>query len=1050
MKHIFTAFIFTFFTSLSFGQFNEKRVEGEPKNIDRQQSISLDVSIPSPANQNKGRISTFDPTKKQISLPSFVNAQKRPKLLQTTDWGVPSWIAGPVKAHENRTFTSPEEAAIAYLEKNMDVLPFRNAQSELNVLQVEDEPELSLTHVKIQQSHQGVDVFGGEVWVHLKSSKPQSMTGRMYPVKRDLPSAHLRADQAFEAIKSHFSKDWKSEALDIDGYHVEQYAARLNWYPMNDTKDVKLAYVADVYPDFLHKHFIVLDAVTGEVIDTYLSMCYFHGGPGHHHAKVNGNYKKTSPKLKREAGGTSHSQMMGDELSNGLDLFGINRSFRTILENGTYFMVDISRPMFNTSSSSLPSNPVGGIRTYNGLNNPINSSFNYSQITSSNNSWSNPASVSAHYNAGEAYDYFRTTFNRNSINGSGGTITSFIHVNDENSQAMDNAFWNGEAMFYGDGSQAFFSLARGLDVAGHEISHGVVQNSANLNYQNESGALNESFADIFGSMIDREDWLIGEDVVRTSAFPTGALRSMIDPTQGLSSNQNGYQPGHYSTRYTGSQDRGGVHINSGIPNKAFYLFATAIGKTKAEQVYYRALTTYLTRSSTFSDCRASVMQAAKDLYGNTECDAAATAFDQVGISGSTCGGGGPVVPTDNSELAANPGADLIIYVNSTNDRLAMIDGAGTPLVDPFTDETPLSKPSVSDDGSRIVFINSRNKLHLISIDWGASEFTDEELTTNESWRNVSISKDGLLIAATTSAPQNAISVFELSTGTGLTFPLTNPTTGGVATGDVVYSDAMEFDYSGEYVLYDALNEISGTNENIQYWDIGILRAWDKNTSDFGDGQISKIFSGLPEGISVGNPTLSKTKPNVIAYDVVEAGFFNDDYFLYASNIETNTTALVYDNPIVSYPTYSRTDDRILFNAQNSNDDPVVGQNALMVDRVSPSGDPSIFLNDAYWATWFSNGTRNINVGLQEKLINDFVEIAPNPAIDNFSINLGQEAGTLRGYRIYNAAGTTITQGTVDADQSVYAVNTRDIASGNYLLEINSTKGKAIKQIIIQH
>jgi bacillolysin len=96
-------------------------------------------------------------------------------------------------------------------------------------------------------------------------------------------------------------------------------------------------------------------------------------------------------------------------------------------------------------------------------------------------------------------------------------------------------------------------------------------------------------------MIDRDDWKIGEDVVKTSAFPSGALRSLEDPHNGASTNNfnAGWQPRHYDERYKGTEDNGGVHINSGIPNWAFFKFASAIGKDKAEKVYYRALTTYL-------------------------------------------------------------------------------------------------------------------------------------------------------------------------------------------------------------------------------------------------------------------------------------------------------------------------------------------------------------------------------------------------------------------------------------------------------------------------
>ena len=120
------------------------------------------------------------------------------------------------------------------------------------------------------------------------------------------------------------------------------------------------------------------------------------------------------------------------------------------------------------------------------------------------------------------------------------------------------------------------------------MSHGVIEKSANLRYEGESGALSESFADIFGVMMDRDDWTIGEQVVNTDVFPSGNLRSMEDPKQGGAQGQ----PRHVSEQYLGSDDNGGVHINSGICNYAFFLFATAVGKDVAEKVYYRALTNY--------------------------------------------------------------------------------------------------------------------------------------------------------------------------------------------------------------------------------------------------------------------------------------------------------------------------------------------------------------------------------------------------------------------------------------------------------------------------
>ncbi|CAG0908569.1 unnamed protein product, partial [Darwinula stevensoni] len=155
----------------------------------------------------------------------------------------------------------------------------------------------------------------------------------------------------------------------------------------------------------------------------------------------------------------------------------------------------------------MPDDPDGVIWTIDAFNtSPEKSNFKYDHVTSTNNSWSSKTAVSSHYNGGQAFEYFRNVHGRKSINGQGGNIISFVNVADDDGSSMGNAFWNGQAMFYGNGDGAFQPLARGLDVAGHEMSHGVIQSTANLEYQGESGALNESFADVFGVLIDRDDW----------------------------------------------------------------------------------------------------------------------------------------------------------------------------------------------------------------------------------------------------------------------------------------------------------------------------------------------------------------------------------------------------------------------------------------------------------------------------------------------------------------------------------------------------------------
>lgn len=223
----------------------------------------------------------------------------------------------------------------------------------------------------------------------------------------------------------------------------------------------------------------------------------------------------------------------------------------------------------------------------------------------------------AHDFAGATYDYYSGTHERDSYDDEGAQLISTAHYGNN----YMNAFWNGQQTVYGDG----FAVR---DVVAHELTHAVTEHSAALEYRWQSGALNESFSDIFGAMVDRDDWLIGEDLPDSVLSGREAIRDMADPARFG-------QPAHTDDWVSTCSDNEGVHINNGIPNHAYYLIATAIGKDKAERIFYRTLTVYLDSTASLEDARAAALQSAADLYGDggAEYNGVLDGFNAVGLDG---------------------------------------------------------------------------------------------------------------------------------------------------------------------------------------------------------------------------------------------------------------------------------------------------------------------------------------------------------------------------------------------------------------------------------
>jgi bacillolysin len=836
----------------------------------------------------------------------------------------------PGSAALNKASQNVNDASYAFLNEAHSLMKINNPEKEFAISKI-DNDALGMTHVRLQQLFNSVPVYGAEVILHGTNNSMDYMNGNYVPTPVLASVIPARsAAEAVSAMSVHLNKQTKIVELSTLQKLILHYngaQVTLVILPVIISKNIqyKLAYQIIVRPDFMQVWNYFIDANDLSVLDFYNGTC----------------------------------DANGPRTATANDLNGVNRTIQTYEYNGNFYCVDASRPMFNASASTFPDNGVGVIETFNANNTSGSSLY---EVTSTNNATWTPTATSAQFTAGIAFDYYKNTFSRNSINGAGGTIISIINVTDQNAQALDNAYWNGQAMFYGNGNVAFKPLAGAIDVGGHEMTHGVIQSTANLEYKSQSGAINESMADVFGCMMDKANWTMGEAITKTSYIATGCLRDLSNPHNG---NGNGYQPATMSEYNNTTSDNGGVHINSGIPNHAFYYFATATTKQKAEQVYYRALTSYLTKTSQFLDLRYAIVKAATDLYGaaSAEVAAAKNAFDQVEIfdpNGNTGGGtGGGTTQTAPSDLQTNPGADFILSydLSGAPSKLYSSSTAGQNYV-AITATDQIRRVTVPDNGTYCLFLDLNGDIRSVNL---TSPFAESILTNGGGFGNISISKDGKLLAAVSTSIDTAIYIYNFSVNLWKKVHLYNPTYSNVNTAGVDFADGLEWDNTGQYVIYDAHNKITNNSgSDLTYYDVGIVKVWDLKTNDWGDGKIEKLFTDLPEGISVGNAIFSKNSPYIIAFDYIDNSGTSPVYAILGTNIITNKTSVITANAKLGYPNYSKTDTKLIYDDYDVNYHEDIFAVNLNADKISAvAGGSTMVVPDGKWGYWYATGSRSL-------------------------------------------------------------------------------------------
>ena len=503
--------------------------------------------------------------------------------------GTPAFMSRPLANTRAKSLhVTAAERARGFISDNPALFRIREPRRELDAVATLDGP-LGNQHVCFRQTYQGLPLWAHDLVVHLRGGEPYAFNGRYSPTPaaiRNL-SPTVTANGAAEIVASHLDErttlnripDDMRDLLDYDGP-----VAELGIWIDPDTQDPLLSWHLVMRPNWRERWYYVVAANDGTVLDFYNGTVF--DGPA---------------------------------MGRGVDVAGQTRTINTYEVDDSFFMIDASRATFATEQPNLLNDPRGAIWTLDARSNDLSSDASVFHVLSSDNSWDDPVAVSAHHHTGRAFQYFFDVHGRRGIDGRGGTVISIVHVT-EDDQPMDNAFWNGVFTAYGDGDVGFRPFAAALDVVAHEMTHGIIERTVNLEYRFQSGALNESFADVFGAMVDRDDWTLAEDIANQSVFASGVLRDMEDPHNGSEADEFTWQPAHMDEflKLEITEDNGGVHINSGIPNRACFLIADVLGREKTEQIYYRILDArYLNSRSNFVDLRLAALRAAADLFGES-------------------------------------------------------------------------------------------------------------------------------------------------------------------------------------------------------------------------------------------------------------------------------------------------------------------------------------------------------------------------------------------------------------------------------------------------
>lgn len=904
---------------------------------------------------------------------------------------------------------------------------------------------LGTTHERLSQFYKGIKIVYGEIITHTdKNGFVNSINGEFYRVGNLSTTPVLSKEAAFvEALKHKPSTQylWDDEASAKE-INYKKPEGELVIIPLVHTGEVKLAYKYDIYSLMpIYRDEIYVDATTGKVI--YINPIIKHAND----ARVSKN------KIEE-----NHNLIEVVVTGNAATRYSGSRNIETTLNTTTnkYVLNDVTRG--------------NGIVTYNSARTNTYPTTNFSD---NDNNWIEHANIykdngalDAHWGAEMTYDFWSTVFGRNSFDNLGSQIKSYVHYSKNPPAGYANAFWNGAVMTYGDGANGV-NILTSIDVCGHEIGHAVCSYTADLAYQNQSGALNEGFSDIWGACIEQFGRNAGNlNVMPDSTSPIWKIAEDLsitgNPFRSMSNPNSKNDPDTFKgTFYTTTADDGncnpvegndycGVHSNSSVLNHWFFILTTGkaatnnaippdtysvtgIGMQKSSEIAYFAERDYLTSNATFADARATTITVAKSIY---------------------CPNSPEVIAVTNAWYAVNVGESYVAYVNDVA-ASALNDGLNTSCANVYnpvfkfqnSGSATITSVTISytiDGGTASTVTWTGSLAPCNSVDYpltigtltngthtlvvSSTITSDEDITNNTKTA---------IIAVNTSGVGNAINTFENvtdnlitydSTGTNIVWERGNlgaksVLTDAVAGGTKVYATKLNGNYPDKkesYLVSKCYNLSSIANPVIKF-DMGfdLEKDWDIIYVQYSTNS-GINWSNLGTGSSPTWYNSNRTPNATDCYNCIGGqwtGLGNSTNSISGTNKERHT---------YSYPlTALATETNVIFRIVMLSDEAENNEGAY-IDDFQVTGVLGIENNNFQTFNVYPNPTSgSVSIQLSTS--------------ENVTVSLYDIRGRIVYNKMFNNSGSIFNQ----------EVTFDNLQQGLYLLNVDSDGKKATKKLIIK-